>query len=151
MQETTCSSNREGSTVRAAHEQREHIRRARLLEAQQKAAQLFEAVAQAGILRPGATDVGASDAVRDLAAAQFGVERHWHKRIVRSGPNTLRPYQENAPDRVMTVNDIVFADFGPIFAGWEADFGRTWVLGEDPMKLSMRDDLCEVFTAGKQF
>jgi Xaa-Pro dipeptidase len=29
----------------------------------------------------------------------------------------------------MTNDDIVFADFGPVFEGWEADFGRTWVIG----------------------
>jgi len=27
----------------------------------------------------------------------------------------------------MADGDIVFADFGPVFVGWEADFGRTWV------------------------
>ncbi len=40
----------------------------------------------------------------------------------------------------MTDDDIVFADFG-----------RTWVLGNDPVKLRLRDDLVEVFAAGKQF
>ena len=135
----------------AIREHDEEIRAARLLDAQQKAARLFEAVGRAGILRAGVSDSVASDAVRDLAAERFGVERHWHKRIVRSGPNTLRPYHESPPDRVMTDDDIVFADFGPIFAGWEADFGRTWVLGTDPVKLRLRDDLAEVFAAGKQF
>src|SRR5262249_52825743 len=84
-----------------------------------------------------------------LAAEEFGVERHWHKRIVRSGPNTLRPYQDNPPDRTIRADDIVFADFGPLFERWEADFGRTWVLGDDPVKLRLRDDLAEVFEAGR--
>lgn len=128
----------------------EKTRAAKLRDAQKKAARLFDAVGRAGILQPGVSDSAASDAVRDLAAAQFGVERHWHKRIVRSGPNTLQPYQESPPDRIMTDDDIVFADFGPIFAGWEADFGRTWVLGNDPVKLRLRDDLADVFAAGKQ-
>ncbi|MGW1618760.1 Imm21 family immunity protein [Streptomyces sp. NPDC002172] len=39
----------------------------------------------------------------------FGTTRHWHKRIVRSGPNTLKPYRENPPDRVIAADDIVFA------------------------------------------
>ena len=76
----------------------------------------------------------ASDAIRDLAAEMFGVSRHWHKRIVRAGPNTLQPYRENPPDRVIGADDIVFCDFGPIFEEWEADFGRTYVLGDDPVK-----------------
>jgi Xaa-Pro aminopeptidase len=135
----------------AKREVDEEIRAARLVDAQKKATELFEAVGRTGIVQAGVSDSAASDAVRDLAAERFGVERHWHKRIVRSGPNTLQPYHENPPDRVMTDDDIVFADFGPIFAGWEADFGRTWVLGNDPVKLRLRDDLAEVFDAGKQF
>lgn len=137
--------------MRANHEVDESVRVERLLDAQRKAAELFKQIERAEILRPGVSDVAASDAVRNLAAANFGVERHWHKRIVRSGPNTLRPYQEDAPDRVMTDDDIVFADFGPVFTGWEADFGRTWVIGRDPTKLRLRDDLAQVFAAGRQF
>ena len=126
-------------------------RRLRLLDAQGKAEQLFAAVEQRGIIRPGVSDKEASMAIRDLASELFGVRRHWHKRIVRSGPHTLLPYKENPPDRVITDDDIAFADFGPIFEGWEADFGRTWVLGSDPVKLRLRDDLAEVFAAGKRF
>ena len=96
-------------------------------------------------------DSAASDAIRDLAADRFGMPEHWHKRIVHSGPNTLRTYQEDPPDREMTDDDIVFADFGPLFEGWEADFGRTWVLGNDPDKLRLRDDLAMVFDAGKRY
>ena len=31
---------------------------------------------------------------------------YWHKRIVRSGPNTLLPYRENPPDRAIGTDDI---------------------------------------------
>ena len=34
----------------------------------------------------------------------------------------------------LTDDDILFLDLGPIFAEWEADFGRTYVLGDDPVK-----------------
>jgi Xaa-Pro aminopeptidase len=126
-------------------------RAARLLDAQAKAAQLLAAIERHAVLRPGVADSAASAAVRDLAADLFGVRRHWHKRIIRSGPNTLRPYQDRPPDRAMTDDDIVFADLGPIFEGWEADFGRTWVIGDDPVKLRLRDDLERVFDEGKRF
>jgi len=129
----------------------EDARIERLLGAQDRAAELFAAVEDRGIVKPGALDSEASAAVTDLAANLFGVERHWHKRIVRSGPNTLQPYHENPPDRIMTDDDIVFADFGPVFDGWEGDFGRTWVIGNDPVKLRLRDDLSDVFDAGKRF
>ncbi len=70
---------------------------------------------------------------------------------MRSGPNTLKPYKENPPDRVIGRDDIVFADFGPIFEEYEADFGRTFVLGDDPVKQRLRDDLPQVFAARKRF
>ena len=80
----------------------------------------------------------------------FGPTRHWHKRIIRSGPNTLLPYRENPPDRVIDADDIAFADFGPIFEEFEADFGRTFVLGADPVKQRLRDDLPVIFQAGRE-
>ena len=66
----------------------------------------------------------------------FGTTKYWHKRIVRAGPNTLQPYRENRPDRVIGTDDIVFADFG-----------RTFVLGDDPVKLRLRDALAVIFVA----
>jgi Xaa-Pro aminopeptidase len=129
----------------------EPTRAENLLRAQARAAELFEAVTAEGIIRPGVLDSEATAGVVDLAAARFGVETHWHKRIVRSGPNTLQPYQRDPPDRRMTDDDIVFADFGPVFGDWEADFGRTWVLGDDPVKQRLRDDLPEVFALGKRY
>jgi Xaa-Pro aminopeptidase len=129
----------------------EATRAARLLDAQDKAAGLFAAIEPRGIIVPGVREVEASNAIRDLAAEMFGVSRHWHKRIVRAGPNTLHPYAENPPDRVIGDDDIAFADFGPIFEDWEADFGRTYVLGGDPVKLRLRDDLPVMFDAGRRF
>jgi len=60
------------------------------------------------------------------------------------------PYRENPPDRVIGADDIVFADFGPIFEEYEADFGRTFVLGDDPVKQRLRDALPKVFAAGRR-
>jgi Xaa-Pro aminopeptidase len=79
----------------------------------------------------------------------FGVTRHWHRRIVRAGPNTLQPFQERPPDRVIADDDILFLDLGPIFEEWEADFGRTFVLGDDPHKIALRDALPRVWQAGR--
>jgi Xaa-Pro aminopeptidase len=127
----------------------EEQRAARLLEAQGMAAALFAAVEAGGLIAPSVGERQASDAIR--AADMFGTDRWWHKRIVRAGPNTLQPYRENPPDRVMTADDIVFCDFGPIFEEWEADFGRTFVLGEDPVKIGLRDALPVVWAAGREW
>ncbi len=104
----------------------------------------------ARLVAPGEGERAVSDRIRDLANELFGTTRHGHKRIVRWGPNTLKPYRENPPDRVIGADDIVFADFGPLFEEYEADFGRTFVLGDDPVKQRLRDDLPEVFAAGRR-
>lgn len=122
-----------------------------LLDAQNKAAQLFAEIERRGMIRAGVGERELSDEIRDLAADLFGVERHWHKRIVRAGENTLRPYRENPPDRTIAADDIVFCDFGPIFDRWEADFGRTFVLGDDPRKQALCADLPRVWADGRAY
>jgi Xaa-Pro aminopeptidase len=129
----------------------EDARVASLLDAQANAAALFDAVDHLGLIAPGVCEITASDAIRDLANEMFGGTRHWHKRIVRAGSNTLLPYRKNPPDRVIASDDVVFCDFGPIFDGWEADFGRTFVLGDDPVKHRLCADLPAIFEAGRQF
>ncbi|MFF3417462.1 M24 family metallopeptidase [Streptomyces sp. NPDC002698] len=129
----------------------ESTRAARLLDAQAKAERLFAEIEARGLVAAGEGERAVSDRVRDLANELFGTTRHWHKRIVRSGPNTLAPYRDNPPDRVIAADDIVFADFGPIFEEYEADFGRTFVLGDDPLKHRMREDLPRIFAAGRRY
>jgi Xaa-Pro dipeptidase len=129
----------------------EDTRVERLLQAQANAVELFDQVRERELIVAGVSERAASDAIRDLAADLFGVDRFWHKRIVRAGPNTLQPYRENPPDRVIAVDDIVFCDFGPIFEEWEADFGRTFVLGNDPHKQALRDALPVVWDAGREY
>jgi Xaa-Pro aminopeptidase len=129
----------------------EEERAGRLLDAQASAVALFDEVATRGIVAPGRGEQEVSDQIRDLANEMFGKTRHWHKRIVRSGPHTLFPYRENPPDRVIEADDIVFADFGPIFEEFEADLGRTYVLGDDPGKRRLAADLPVIFEAGRRY
>ncbi len=65
--------------------------------------------------------------------------------------NTLQPYRENPPDRVLGPDDIAFCDFGPVLEQWEADFGRTYMLGQDPVKIRLRDTLPVIFDAGREY
>lgn len=129
----------------------ESTRTARLREARAKAVELFAQVEKRDMIAPGERERAVSDRIRDLANELFGTTRHWHKRIVRCGPNTLMPYEENPPDRVIGADDITFVDFGPIFEEYEADFGRTFVLGDDPAKHQLCDELPEIFEMGKRF
>ncbi|OLT12839.1 aminopeptidase [Pseudonocardia sp. CNS-139] len=129
----------------------EAARAEQLVAAEERAEELFAEAVRRGLIAPGRTESEVSAAVRDLAGELFGVRRFWHKRIVRAGPNTLHPYRENPPDRVIGDDDVVFLDFGPIFAEWEADFGRTYVLGDDPRKHHLQADLPLVFEAGRSW
>lgn len=129
----------------------EDVRTGRLLEAQAQAARLFEAIEERRLIVAGVGERAASDAIRDLAAELFGVARFWHKRVLRAGPNTLLPYSENPPDRLIAEDDIVFCDLGPLFGDWEADVGRTFVLGADPVKHRLRADLPVLFDRGRAF
>lgn len=122
---------------------------AKLIEAQHKAEALFEAVVSGGLIQPGKLESELSRDIHALAKSQFGLRRHWHKRIVRSGPNTLLTYHDDPADRRITDDDMVYLDFGPVFEAWEADFGRTYALGSDPVKLRLIDDLKAAFNKGK--
>ncbi|CCH79796.1 conserved hypothetical protein [Nostocoides japonicum T1-X7] len=122
-----------------------------LREAQAKALMLFEEVVARGLIVPGVGERELSDQVRDLAAEMFGIRAFWHKRIVRSGINTLQPYRANPPDRVLEGDDILFLDFGPIFEAWEADIGRTYVLGDDPAKHRLAGDLPLIWNAARDY
>ena len=51
----------------------------------------------------------------------------------------------------MTEDDIVFLDLGPVFEEWEADFGRTYVVGSDPRKQKLCRDIEVAFAKGKKY
>ncbi len=121
-----------------------------LVHAQTAALALF-AEAERTLIRPGVTERDLSLEVHKLAASMFGVKAHWHKRVVRAGPNTLQPYNKSPPNLTLQEDEILFLDLGPVFEAWEADFGRTYVLGNDPDKLRLRDDLEPVFNAGRAY
>jgi Xaa-Pro aminopeptidase len=129
---------------------RDSDRAAALLEAQAKAAALFDAI-ERELLRPGVSERQLSHEIHDLAAERFDTETHWHRRVVRAGANTLRTFWEDPPDLTIRENDILFVDLGPVFEDWEADFGRTYVLGDDPAKHRLKNDLEPIFQRTKAY
>lgn len=108
-----------------------------LLHAQQKTIELFNIVEQRGLIKAGKPEQQLCDEIVQIAKNEFEVENHWGKKIVRTGINTLVPYAADAPDILIKEDDILFLDFHPVFDGWEADLGRTYVLGNDPLKLKI--------------
>lgn len=121
-----------------------------LLEAQAKASTMFDEIAALGLIRPGVTESQLNKEIYRLSRDKYDAGRHWHKRIVRSGANTIHPYQEDPTDLTLVEDDLVFIDLGPVFADWEADFGRTYVIGSDPDKQRICRDLETIFIAGKR-
>jgi Xaa-Pro dipeptidase len=126
-----------------------HEREHKLLDAQAKAEQLF-AIAQArGYVAAGQMEKDLNAKMYELALELFGIRKYWHKRIVRAGRNTLFPYRENPPNLPIASDDILFFDFGPVFEDWEADLGRTYVLGDDPIKHKLAADIRAGWDTGR--
>lgn len=112
-----------------------------LIKAEKIAIELFKEVEERLLIVAGKDEETLNKEIFLLAKELFGIKKHWHKRIVRCGENTLFPYKENPPNRIIQENDILFFDFGPIIEEWEADLGRTYVIGNDPLKLKLRKDI----------
>ena len=122
-----------------------------LIEAETKAVQLFHIIEERKLIFANKSEEQINTEIYDLAFELFGIEKYWHKRIVRAGINTLKPYDENPPNLIVKDDDIVFLDFGPVFDEWEADFGRTYVLGNDPFKHKIKNDIERAWHIGKEY
>lgn len=123
----------------------------KLQEAEKKASQLFEEIQQRNLIKAGLSEKELNRQVYDLAYEMFGIKKYWHKRIVRAGSNTLLPYRHNPPDLILQTDDILFLDFGPVFDDWEADFGRTFVIGSNSEKLKLQNDVALAWLDGRNY
>jgi len=122
-----------------------------LIEAEKKAQNLFETIIQKQLIVAGKSEKQLNNEVYKIASELFGIKKFWHKRIVRSGKNTLLPYRENPPELVIKEDDILFFDFGPVFEEWEADIGKTYVVGNNPQKLKLKHDVENAWQEGRDF
>jgi Xaa-Pro dipeptidase len=120
-------------------------RRAALEAAEAYAQGLFVAIERDRLIRPGRNERGVEDDIRELAAREFGVEKHWHRRIVRSGPNSITTAGDHPPVRMIEEDDIVYLDLGPVLGGWEADIGKSYALGNHPRKQALVAELPRQF------
>jgi Xaa-Pro aminopeptidase len=125
----------------------EEARLAALIDAEAQAQRLFDAIEAGGLIAPGRSERMVEQDIYALAERDFGVTKHWHKRICRAGANTLTIAADNPPVREIGPEDTVFIDLGPVFDEWEADVGRTYVMGRDPEKHRLCADLPLVFDA----
>ena len=123
----------------------------KLIEAENLAIELFKVAESRNLITAGKSEEQLNTEVFTLARELFGIEKHWHKRIVRSGVNTLLPYHENPPNLIIQDDDILFFDFGPIVEDWEADLGRTFVIGNDPVKHTLKRDIEKAWHETKEW
>jgi Xaa-Pro aminopeptidase len=126
-------------------------RSARLLEAHRMAMALLGAAESEGLFRAGVTELQLSRELQSLGRTMFGTFKHWHKRIVRAGPNTLSTFGASPPDLRIETDDMVFVDLGPMFESWEADIGRTYVIGDDPERIRLRDAIEAAWYEGRDY
>lgn len=122
-----------------------------LQKAEAKAIRLFDKIQSEGLIQPGISELDLNDSIYELAKKEFGIDKFWHKRIVRAGENTLAPYKENPPNLTLQKDDILFLDFGPIFDAFEADVGRTYVLGNNPKKLKLQKDVEKAWVKARDY
>lgn len=123
---------------------------ARLVEAEDRALTLLSAIEAAGFVAPGRTESEVDADIAALAEREFGVTRHWHKRLVRTGANTLCVFADTPDERTIEAEDTIYLDLGPVFEApsseaWEADIGRTYAVGADPARHALIAALPEVF------
>lgn len=112
-----------------------------LLHAQKRTLHLFDMIEKTGLIKPGKSEKQLVEQIGELAADGFDIREHWHKKIVRVGRNTTAIFSQDPPDEVIKEKDILFIDLGPIVDGYEADMGRTFVVGHDPAMEKLKQDV----------
>lgn len=116
------------------HHAKEAVGQAFSLPAMLRARDLtFEAVRKiAGAITPGMTEGRGGEVAQEILEA-MGMERLWHRNVIRFGPGTLETfYGEFTPDYVLKADDIFYVDLGVVWDGHEGDAGDTFVVGDDP-------------------
>tara|TARA_R110002051_G_scaffold26962_2_gene65142 strand:+ start:2441 stop:3139 length:699 start_codon:yes stop_codon:yes gene_type:complete len=124
---------------------------ARMVDAEERAFALLDAIEAAGIMKPGRTEGEVDRDIEAIAADQFGIARNWHQRLVRAGVNTTCIFSDRPPEVTIGPEDTVYVDMGPVFEQAEADVGRTYAMGQDPARHALVAALPEVFEEMRAF
>lgn len=123
-----------------------------LLKTRRVILELFESFVGKGGFKIGETEENLNHQFVAFAREHFGIEQYWHRNILRVGQNTVLGYKHRSQNPVyLQENDLVFLDFGPVVDGWEGDLGRTYLMGKDPEKQRLIDDLEVIFHHCKNF
>lgn len=81
----------------------------------------------------------------------MGASHTWHPTYIRFGDDTVRtPRQGIDLQRVLRATDIVVVDVGPVWNGYEGDYGDTFVFGQHDLHHACVQALHEVFDETRQ-
>ncbi|MEO5667179.1 MAG: M24 family metallopeptidase [Bdellovibrionota bacterium] len=119
------------------------FRESEFLDARTKVWMLIEDFASH--IRPGMLESEAKIIGKEILVKE-GISQSWHAPQVRFGSHTLKSFGEPvSEDLRLGDNDIFFLDLGLVWNGYEADAGRTFVVGSDVEHLKCRDDARRIF------
>lgn len=119
-----------------------------LIKGQSQLAACLSTIAQE--IGPGVSEKQAAEITKNCLAKN-GFQKNWHPPKIRFGANTLKTYSEiSEPDIILQKEDIFFLDLGPVIADHECDYGETFVVGNNPKHLRLRDCSRILFDAVKK-
>jgi NAD(P)H-flavin reductase/ferredoxin len=119
-----------------------------MLAAREQSVRALDAIASQ--LKIGMTTAQAQEMARQTLEA-MGASHTWHPTYIRFGDDTVRtPRQGVDPHRKLRATDIAVVDLGPVWDGYEGDYGDTFVFGNDPLHQACTQALHEVFDETRQ-
>jgi len=99
-----------------------------MLAAREQTVRALAAIAEQ--LKVGMTTAQALD-MASQTLQSMGASHTWHPTYIRFGDDTIRtPRQGIDPQRTLRATDIAVVDLGPVWDGYEGDYGDTFVFGE---------------------
>lgn len=114
-----------------------------ILQARQRSIAAVKEIA--ALLRPGMTTASAI-ALADAHLRQLGASHNWHPTYVRFGPDTQSPaVHPTDRQRVLGADDIFVVDIGPVWDGYEGDYGDTYSTGANVDQLRCAQAARQVF------
>ncbi len=120
----------------------------RMLAAREQSVRSVAAIASK--LRLGMTTAQALEMAAQTLQA-MGASHTWHPTYIPFGDDTVRtPRQGIDLQRVLRTTDIVVVDVGPVWDGYEGDYGDTFVFGQRDLHHACVKALHEVFDETRQ-
>lgn len=98
----------------------------------------------ASLIRPGMTEEDAHSLYKELCR-KHPVEKQWHPPKLRFGPNTIKDFRDPSDPYVLKEEDIFFVDIGVVIENHEADYGETFVIGNQFEHKLIRETSQKIF------